>query len=105
MILNLPSTSRVTARFFSVVPGPKRRVALDLLPSAPWTVRYPVPAARVKVPDDDAVALALDPVYTIGQQISESVMRHEGKSQADATARALEMLAASCRASSCRKLR
>ena len=37
-------------------------------------------------------ALALDPVYTIGQQISESVMRHEGKSQADATKRALEML-------------
>ena len=37
-------------------------------------------------------ALALDPVYTIGQQISESVMRHEGKSQTDATARALEML-------------
>ena len=37
-------------------------------------------------------ALALDPVYTIGQQISESVMRHEGKSQAEATARALEML-------------
>ncbi len=36
--------------------------------------------------------LALDPVYTIGQQISESVMRHEGKSQTDATARALEML-------------
>jgi ABC-type dipeptide/oligopeptide/nickel transport system ATPase component len=25
-------------------------------------------------------ALALDPVYTIGQQIAESVMRHEGKS-------------------------
>src|ERR1700741_69509 len=37
-------------------------------------------------------ALALDPVYTIGQQIAESVMRHEGKSQAEATARALEML-------------
>ena len=36
--------------------------------------------------------LALDPVYTIGQQISESVMRHEGKSQQEATARALEML-------------
>ncbi len=36
--------------------------------------------------------LALDPVYTIGQQISESVMRHEGKSEKDATARALEML-------------
>jgi peptide/nickel transport system ATP-binding protein len=37
-------------------------------------------------------ALALDPVYTIGQQISEAVIRHEGKSQRDATARALEML-------------
>jgi peptide/nickel transport system ATP-binding protein len=37
-------------------------------------------------------ALALDPVYTIGQQIAETVMRHEGKSQAEARARALEML-------------
>src|SRR5258707_5880578 len=37
-------------------------------------------------------ALALDPVYTIGRQISESVMRHEGKSQTEARARALEML-------------
>jgi len=37
-------------------------------------------------------ALALDPVYTIGQQIAESVMRHEGKSQADGMKRALEML-------------
>jgi peptide/nickel transport system ATP-binding protein len=37
-------------------------------------------------------ATALDPVYTIGRQISESVMRHEGKSQKEAMARALEML-------------
>ncbi|MGD0850069.1 ABC transporter ATP-binding protein [Bradyrhizobium sp.] len=37
-------------------------------------------------------ALALDPVYTIGHQIAESVMRHEGKSHTEATARALEML-------------
>ena len=37
-------------------------------------------------------ALALDPVYTVGAQIAETVMRHEGKSQAEATARALEML-------------
>ncbi len=37
-------------------------------------------------------ALALDPVYTIGEQIAESVMRHEGKSHKDAMARALEML-------------
>jgi peptide/nickel transport system ATP-binding protein len=37
-------------------------------------------------------ALALDPVYTIGAQITETVMRHEGKSQAAARARALEML-------------
>ncbi len=37
-------------------------------------------------------ALALDPVYTIGAQIAETVMRHEGKSQSDGRARALEML-------------
>ncbi len=37
-------------------------------------------------------ALALDPVYTIGHQIAESVMRHEGKSHGEAMARALEML-------------
>src|SRR6202163_421438 len=37
-------------------------------------------------------ALALDPVYTIGQQISETVMRDDGESEKDATARALEML-------------
>ena len=36
--------------------------------------------------------LALDPVYSIGHQIAETVMRHEGKSHADARARALEML-------------
>jgi peptide/nickel transport system ATP-binding protein len=37
-------------------------------------------------------ALALDPVYTIGHQIVETVMRHERKSFADAKIRALEML-------------
>jgi peptide/nickel transport system ATP-binding protein len=37
-------------------------------------------------------ALALDPVYTIGRQISETVMRHEGKNHAEGRARALEML-------------
>src|SRR3979411_3459333 len=37
-------------------------------------------------------ALALDPVYTIGRQIAETVMRHEGKSEREAMARALEML-------------
>src|ERR1700757_348365 len=37
-------------------------------------------------------ALALDPVYTIGAQIAESVMRHEGRSYAEGRARALEML-------------
>src|ERR1700723_1800558 len=36
-------------------------------------------------------ALALDPVYTIGHQIAENVMRHEGKSHSEAIARALEM--------------
>ena len=37
-------------------------------------------------------ALALDSVYTIGQQISEAVIRHEGRSKREAMARALEML-------------
>jgi len=37
-------------------------------------------------------ALALDPVYTIGRQIAETVMRHEGKGQSEARGRALEML-------------
>jgi peptide/nickel transport system ATP-binding protein len=36
--------------------------------------------------------LALDPVYTIGEQIAETVMRHEGASAAEGQARALEML-------------
>ncbi len=36
--------------------------------------------------------LALDPVYTIGDQIAESVIRHKGVSKADAMARALQML-------------
>ena len=35
---------------------------------------------------------ALDPVYTIGDQIAETVMRHEGGSRAAALARALELL-------------
>src|ERR1700712_5121755 len=36
--------------------------------------------------------LALDPVYTIGHQIAETVMRHEGISRTAAMARALDML-------------
>ncbi len=35
---------------------------------------------------------ALDPVYTIGDQIAETVMRHEGGSRKTARARALELL-------------
>ena len=37
-------------------------------------------------------ALALDPVYTIGDQIAETVVRHEGVSMRDGRRRALEML-------------
>jgi peptide/nickel transport system ATP-binding protein len=37
-------------------------------------------------------ALALDPVYTVGDQIAESVIRHQGGTRAAATARALDML-------------
>jgi peptide/nickel transport system ATP-binding protein len=36
--------------------------------------------------------LALDPVYTIGEQIAEAVIRHEGVSSAEGMARALDML-------------
>lgn len=36
--------------------------------------------------------LALDPVYSIGQQIAETVIRHEGISRREAMARALDML-------------
>ncbi|GHA19152.1 ABC transporter ATP-binding protein [Devosia pacifica] len=35
---------------------------------------------------------ALDPVYSIGDQIAEGVMRHLGKTRKEATARALELL-------------
>ncbi len=35
---------------------------------------------------------AFDPVFTIGQQIAETIVRHEGISQTDAMARALELL-------------
>jgi peptide/nickel transport system ATP-binding protein len=35
---------------------------------------------------------ALDPVFTIGRQIAETVMRHEGLSRAEADKRALELL-------------
>jgi peptide/nickel transport system ATP-binding protein len=35
---------------------------------------------------------ALDPVYTIGEQIAETVLRHKGGSRAAARARALELL-------------
>jgi peptide/nickel transport system ATP-binding protein len=38
--------------------------------------------------------LALDPVYTIGDQIAETVVRHKGVSRADGRRRALEMLEA-----------
>ena len=37
-------------------------------------------------------ATAFDPVFTIGQQISETVRRHTGKSQADAMKRAKDLL-------------
>jgi peptide/nickel transport system ATP-binding protein len=36
--------------------------------------------------------LALDPVYSIGEQIAEAVVRHEGVSAAEGMARALDML-------------
>ena len=35
---------------------------------------------------------AFDPVFTVGDQIAETIVRHEGVSRADAMARALELL-------------
>ncbi len=35
--------------------------------------------------------LALDPVYTLGQQIEETIMRHEKVSRSEASARALAL--------------
>ncbi len=37
-------------------------------------------------------ATSFDPVYTIGDQISETIVHHEGTSWAEARARALELL-------------
>ena len=37
-------------------------------------------------------ATAFDPVYTIGQQITETIIHHEGVTQAEANRRALELL-------------
>ncbi|KPF89973.1 peptide ABC transporter ATP-binding protein [Rhodopseudomonas sp. AAP120] len=85
------------------------RALMRLLPKKRTTItgKVEVMGRDVLAMDDDALsnfrgqavsmifqepALALDPVYTIGQQIAETVMRHEGKSQRDAMARALEML-------------
>jgi peptide/nickel transport system ATP-binding protein len=36
-------------------------------------------------------SLALDPVYTLGRQIAETIVKHEGISRAEAEARALEL--------------
>ena len=36
--------------------------------------------------------LALDPVYTVGEQIGETIMRHAGLSKAEARKRCLELL-------------
>lgn len=85
------------------------RALLRILPEARTTI-----TGRVSVGGRDALALrgralqayrggevsmvfqepatALDPVFTIGQQIAQAVIRHKGGSRAAAEARALEML-------------
>ncbi len=85
------------------------RALLRLLPARRTTISGQVKVAGVDVLalDGEALsafrgrtvsmifqepALALDPVYTIGAQIAETVMRHEGCSRKAAEARALEML-------------
>jgi peptide/nickel transport system ATP-binding protein len=85
------------------------RALMRLLPSKRTRItgRIEVLGREVLALDDDELSafrgqsvsmifqepgLALDPVYTIGRQIAETVMRHEGKSHAEGRARALEML-------------
>jgi peptide/nickel transport system ATP-binding protein len=60
---------------------------LALSESAMNAVRGPVVSMIFQEP-----MTALDPVYRIGDQIAETVMRHEGCSRATAMARALELL-------------
>jgi peptide/nickel transport system ATP-binding protein len=59
---------------------------LDLEPGAVEDYRGKVCSMVFQEP-----MLAFDPVFTVGQQIEESVRRHEGADQATARARALEM--------------
>ncbi len=85
------------------------RALMRLLPrgKALITGRVEVAGHDVMAMPDDALArfrgatvamvfqepmTALDPVYTIGQQIVETLVRHEGMSQKAAIARALELL-------------
>jgi peptide/nickel transport system ATP-binding protein len=60
---------------------------LELSESAMNAVRGPVVSMVFQEP-----MTALDPVYRIGDQIAETVMRHEGCSRTTAMARALELL-------------
>lgn len=85
------------------------RAILRLLPERGVTVRGSVRVGSVDVLSADERALqklrgpkvaiifqepmtALDPVYTIGHQIMEPIVHHEGASWADARARAKELL-------------
>ena len=78
----LPKTARIT--------GEVRLAGHDILSMsdrALETVRGPVAAMVFQEP-----MTALDPVFTIGTQIAETVVSHEGISRRAARARALELL-------------
>jgi len=49
--------------------------------------------------------IALDPVFTIGEQIAETIIRHEGASHADARARGCQLLRGGADPSAARRLR
>ena len=78
----LPSTARVGGR--AVVGGHEVTRMTD---RQMQSVRGPVAAMIFQEP-----MTALDPVFTIGTQIAETVVAHEGTSQRAARARALELL-------------
>ena len=82
MALNPPRRTRIKGRI-----RVGRHDILKLSEKAMSTVRGPVVSMVFQEP-----MTALDPVYRIGDQIAETVMRHEKCSRAVAMARALELL-------------
>src|ERR1700761_1136297 len=62
----------------------------DLVPLGPDEMR-PLPSKETAIIFQEPMT-SLNPVYTVGQQIAETIRLHEGLNKRDATDRAIEML-------------